>query len=252
MNSAGQLLDLLRESSSTVAFTGAGVSTLSGIRDFRGKNGIYNDTFRGYRVEELFGIDLFRRDPSLFYEWAKDFVYGLDAFRPSIVHTTLARLERQGLLAAVVTQNIDRLHTLAGNRVVHELHGSPAWHRCLDCGRAYPYAEIAPVAHQGIVPRCANCGGIVKPDIVFYGESLPEDVFTAALDVCRHADLILVLGSSLTVYPAAALPKEGYTFGARLVMVNDAPTPLDPLAMLRLHDLADTFTELDALLPPEP
>ena len=135
MNPAGQLLDLLRQSSATVAFTGAGVSTLSGIRDFRGRHGVYNDTFRGHRVEELFGIDLFRRDPGLFYAWAKDFVYGLDAFRPSVVHTTLAALEARGLLGCVVTQNIDRLHTLAGSRTVHELHGSPQWHHCLSCGR---------------------------------------------------------------------------------------------------------------------
>lgn len=248
MNPAGQLLDLLRQSSATVAFTGAGVSTLSGIRDFRGRHGVYNDTFRGHRVEELFGIDLFRRDPGLFYAWAKDFVYGLDAFRPSVVHTTLAALEARGLLGCVVTQNIDRLHTLAGSRTVHELHGSPQWHHCLSCGRVYPYAAVAPTAHQGLVPRCDACGGVLKPDIVFYGEALPEATLTAAVEACRRADLILVLGSSLTVYPAAALPKEGYDFGARLVIVNDTPTPLDPLALLRLGDLDATFSELAALL----
>ena len=197
---------------------------------------------------KLFGIDLFRQDPTLFYAWAKDFVYGLDAFRPSVVHTTLAALEARGLLGCVVTQNIDRLHTLAGSRTVHELHGSPQWHHCLTCGRAYPYEAVAPTAHQGLVPHCDNCGGVLKPDIVFYGESLPEETLLAALDACRHADLILVLGSSLTVYPAAALPKEGYDFGARLAIVNDAPTPLDTLAILRLPDLAATFGELATLL----
>ena len=247
MNPVGQLLDLLQASPNTVAFTGAGVSTPSGIRDFRGKDGIYRDTFRGHSVEALFGLDLFERDPSLFYAWAKDFVYGLDAFRPNVIHATLARLEAGGLLRAVVTQNIDRLHTLAGSKTVYEIHGSPQWHHCLTCGRAYPYDDVAPTVREGRVPHCA-CGGVLKPDIVFYGENLPEDTLQKALDVCRRADLCLVLGSSLTVYPAAALPREAYECGGRLVIVNDSPTPLDRLAILRLPDLVPTFTELASML----
>lgn len=247
MNPVGQLLDLLRASAATVAFTGAGVSTPSGIRDFRGKDGIYRDTFRGHGVEELFGLDLFERDPSLFYAWAKDFVYGLDAFRPNVIHRTLARLEADGLLRAVVTQNIDRLHTLAGSKAVYELHGSPQTHRCLACGRAYPYDAVQPTAHAGRVPRCA-CGGVLKPDIVFYGESLPERTFQEALDACRRADLLLVLGTSLTVHPAALLPREAYECGARLVIVNADPTPLDSRAFLRLPDLSAAFAALSAML----
>ena len=248
MNPVGALFDLLQASTSTVAFTGAGVSTASGIRDFRGRNGIYNDTFRGHRVEELFGIDLFRRNPALFYAWSRDFVYGIDRFRPNVVHTALARLEARGLLAGVVTQNIDRLHTLAGSRRVYELHGSPEWHHCLACGHAEPYAAVAPVVRAGGLPRCPACGGILKPDIVFYGESLPEGVLTAALEACQRADLVLVLGSSLTVHPAAALPEEAYRFGARIVIVNDGPTPLDTRAILRLCDLTETFAAIDAWL----
>ena len=248
MNLVGELHDLLLSSTSTVAFTGAGVSTASGIRDFRGRNGIYNDTFRGYRVEELFGIDLFRQDPSLFYAWSRDFVYALDAFRPCTVHTVLARLERLGLLHAVITQNIDRLHTLAGSKNVFEVHGSPQKHHCLTCGAEASYDVIAPIVRRGEVPRCA-CGGVFKPDIVFYGEPLPEAVFNGALEASRHADLMLVLGSSLTFSPAAALPEEAYRCGARIVIVNDAPTALDNRALLRLTDLADTFTQLADMLP---
>jgi len=251
MNSVGLLYDLLLSSTNTVAFTGAGVSTASGIRDFRGRNGIYNDTYRGYRVEELFGIDLFRSDPSIFYAWAKDFVYALELFRPCTVHTVLARLERLGRLNAVVTQNIDRLHTLAGSQRVFEVHGSPQRHHCLSCGKSYGYDEVAPIVRDGRVP-CCSCGGVLKPDIVFYGEGLPEEVFSQAADACRRADLCLVLGSSLTVYPAAALPEEAYQCGARLVIVNDTPTPLDRRAILRLSDLTDTFTQLADLLEPGP
>ena len=156
MNVVGQLLDLLHESTSTVAFTGAGVSTASGIRDFRGKNGVYRDTFKGYAVEELFGLPLFEQDPSIFYEWSKDFVYAIDAHRPNIVHRVLADLEAQGLLSAVVTQNIDRLHTLAGSKTVYEIHGSPQWHHCLSCGRAYPYDDVAPTVREGRVPHCIS------------------------------------------------------------------------------------------------
>ncbi len=247
MNLVGELHDLLLSSTNTVAFTGAGVSTASGIRDFRGKDGIYNDTFHGYRVEELFGIDLFRSDPSLFYEWSRDFVYGLDAFHPCTVHNVLARLERMGLLNAVITQNIDRLHTLAGSQKVFEVHGSPHVHHCLTCGKAYGYDEVAPVVRNGEVPHC-SCGGVLKPDIVFYGEPLPEATFNAALRACQEADLCLVLGSSLTVYPAAALPEEAYRFGGRLVIINDSPTPLDRRAILRLPDLTEAFTELSEIL----
>lgn len=247
MNLVGQLYDLLLSSTNTVAFTGAGVSTASGIRDFRGKNGIYHDTFRGYHVEELFGIDLFRSDPSLFYTWSRDFVYAQDAFHPCTVHNLLARLERLGLLRAIVTQNIDRLHTLAGSQTVWEVHGSAQWHHCLDCGRAAPYAEVAPIVRAGQLPRCP-CGGVFKPDIVFYGEPLPEATFQSAMDACQQADLLLVLGSSLTVYPAAALPEEAYRCGARIVIVNDSPTPLDARAILRLSDLTATFVELATLV----
>ncbi len=248
MNLVGELHDLLLSSTNTVAFTGAGVSTASGIRDFRGKDGIYNDTFRGYRVEELFGIDLFRSDPSLFYEWSRDFVYGLDAFRPCTVHNVLARLERMGLMKAVVTQNIDRLHTLAGSQKVFEVHGSPQMHHCLACGHGATYDDVAPIVRRGEVPRCEHCGGVLKPDIVFYGEALPEATLQGAVAACQEADLCLVLGSSLTVFPAAALPEEAYRCGARIVIINDTPTPLDRRAILRLPDLTEAFTELSEML----
>lgn len=247
MNPVGQLYDLLLSSTNTVAFTGAGVSTDSGIRDFRGKHGLFAERFRGYRVEELFGIDLFRSDPALFYAWSADFVYALDRFRPNTVHNLLARLEQRGLLHGVITQNIDRLHTLAGTQRLWELHGSAQWHHCLDCGAAAPYEQIAPIVRAGEVPRCA-CGGVFKPDIVFYGEALPEATFQGALSACQQADLVLVLGSSLTVYPAAALPEEAYRCGARIVVVNATPTSLDSRALLRLEDLSATFAELAGLL----
>lgn len=248
MNLVGELYDLLLSSTNTVAFTGAGVSTASGIRDFRGKNGIYHDkAFRGYAVEDIFSIDLFEKDPTIFYAWAKDFVYTMDGVHPCTVHNILAKLERLGLLKGVVTQNIDRLHTLAGSRQVWELHGSAHLHHCRNCGKTYTYDEIAPRVLADELPTC-SCGGIVKPDIVFYGEALPETVVAGAFQACQEADLCLVLGSSLTVYPAASLPEEAYRCGGRLVIVNDQPTHLDSRAILRLPDLTDTFTQLADML----
>lgn len=248
MNLIGELHDLLLSSTNTVAFTGAGVSTASGIRDFRGKNGLYHDSaFRGYAVEDIFSIELFERDPTIFYAWGRDFVYTMDGIRPCTVHNVLAKLEKLGLLTGVVTQNIDRLHTLAGSKRVWELHGSARLHHCRSCGREYGYDAVAPRVLAGELPRCA-CGGVLKPDIVFYGEALPECVVAEAVQACQQADLCLVLGSSLTVYPAASLPEEAYRCGGRLVIINDQPTPLDSRAILRLPDLTDAFTQLADML----
>ncbi len=249
MNTVGELYDLLCSSPSTVVFTGAGVSTASGIRDFRGPNGIYRDKLGKYTVEELFGIELFDQDPTLFYQWAKGFVYDLHAFKPNIVHHVLAKLEERGLVQSIITQNIDRLHTLAGSRSVYELHGSAQWHTCRSCQHRLAYEEVLPLVHAATdYPRCPRCGGVLKPDITFYGEALPEEAFQKSLEACQNADLCLVLGSSLTVTPAAYLPREAYNFGARLVIVNGTPTPLDRCALLRFNDLVATFTELETFL----
>jgi NAD-dependent deacetylase len=159
----------------------------------------------------------------------------------------LARLERAGLVKAIITQNIDRLHTLAGSQTVFEVHGSPSLHHCLKCGAEARYETIVPIVQAGQVPTC-SCGGVFKPDIVFYGENLPEATFSAAVRACQEADLMLVLGSSLTVFPAAALPEEAYRCGARVVIINDTPTSLDRRAILKLDDLTDTFVQLSELL----
>ena len=173
----GELAELVKRSRRIVAFTGAGVSTLSGIRDFRGKNGVYSRPWHGYQVEEILSIDCFVRQPELFYEWAKEFVYRLDDYTPGAMHTALAHLEAIGKLPlGVYTQNIDLLHQKAGSRQVYEIHGSPARHHCLKCRHELSYAEVAPDVMADKVPRCPRCGGVMKPDIVFYGESLDEDL----------------------------------------------------------------------------
>lgn len=228
---------LLKASTHCVAFSGAGVSTLSGIRDFRGKNGLYQST----DAEKIFDIGVFRKDPSWYYSATKEFIYGLADAEPSIVHHTLALLETRGILKALITQNIDLLHQKAGSRNVIEIHGSPMTHRCPACDWTTSFDEVAPKVRAGALPRCGRCGCVVKPDITFFGEALPLDALTRARDEARKADLMLVLGSTLLVQPAASLPGLTLDAGGTIIIVNDMPTHYDRRAILRFDDLATVF-----------
>lgn len=245
-DSAAELVRLVREARHCVALTGAGISTLSGIPDFRGPQGLYHRT--DIDAEKLFDVRYFMRDPSYYYRHAKDFLYNLDDKTPNLVHAVLADMEQRGLLQAVITQNIDLLHQKAGSRRVLELHGSPFHHRCLTCGREFSFQDIVRAVRAGETPRCESCGGIVKPDIVFFGEALPADVLEEAQEEATRADLMLVLGSSLTVYPAAALPEVTVRCGGRVAVVNASPTYLDDAAAWRGDDLLTAFTTLQTLL----
>jgi NAD-dependent deacetylase len=242
-----QLQQTLLSSKSTVVFTGAGVSTLSGIRDFRGQGGFYTSDYHGFEVEELLSLPLFYRDPSHFYRWAGEFIYVLDDFEPSIVHTTLAAMEHKGLISALYTQNIDLLHQKGGSKDVYEIHGSPANHTCPSCAKHYSYGEVAPLVQQGQVPTC-SCGAVIKPDIVFYGESLNQNLLLQAEKDFAQADVALVLGSSLTVQPAASLPLSTVYNKGKLIIVNAQPTPLDSHAFLVFRDLKSVFVELQQMV----
>jgi NAD-dependent deacetylase len=242
------LADLIRNARHCVALTGAGVSTLSGIPDFRGAGGLYRRT--DLDAEKLFDVRYFLRDPAYYYTHAKEFLYGLGDKRPGIVHTVLASLEARGLIKAVITQNIDLLHHRAGSRHVLELHGSAREHHCLQCGKSYAFDDMAARVNRGETPRCATCGGIIKPGIVFFGEMLPADVLAEAEREAARADLMLVLGSSLTVYPAAALPDVTLHAGGKLAVVNASPPHLDHRAVWRGTDLAGVFASLEEALPP--
>jgi len=233
----GEVEALVRQARCAVAFTGAGVSTLSGLRDFRGKNGLYREK----DAAKMFDLRFFRQDPSYYYREAADLIYGLEGTLPGLVHRRLAEWEAAGWLQAVITQNVDFLHQRAGSRRVVEIHGSPARHHCLDCGAAETYEVIRGRLKAGeAVPRC-GCGGVFKPDITFFGEGLPDQAWRDAEALAREADLMLVLGTSLTVYPAASLPERCVDRGGRLVLVNDQPTGLDHRAFLRLGDLEAAF-----------
>lgn len=245
-NDPADLAAMLQEAASAVVFTGAGVSTLSGIPDFRGPDGLY----RQMDADRIFALSAFHEDPSFFYGHARDFIYGLDDHEPSLVHRSCARWEAEGRLRGIVTQNIDMLHGRAGSRSVVELHGSPSRHTCLGCGAAADYADVAPRARRGLVPFCSGCGGVYKPDITFFGEMLPAGALETAGAWAAEADLMLVLGSSLLVQPAGSLPMVTVRAGGRLAIVNGEPTPCDRHAAWRGDDLATVFGALEDLLPP--
>lgn len=237
------LIDLLESARHLVTLTGAGISTLSGIPDFRGKNGLYSRT--DIDTQKIFDIRAFRREPEYFYGHASDFLYNLEEKEPNVIHRVLARLEARGLLRVVITQNIDLLHQKAGSRRVLELHGSPAEHYCLACSYVCGFEAVLPAARQGQVPRCPACGGGLKPRVVFFGESLPADVLMEAEAEASAADLMLVLGTSLTVYPAATVPKITLNRKGRVAIVNADPTPLDSFAVWKGEDLREVFDRLE-------
>ena len=227
------IIDRVMNAKRLAALTGAGVSTLCGIPDFRGPKGLY----RQPDAERIFDIDWFDRDPSIYYRGCSELVYGLGRYAPGPVHRALALLERTGHLRGIATQNIDMLHQKAGSTKVYEVHGSPILHHCRRCGAEKTYDEILALLEKGGVPRCA-CGGVFKPDITFFGEALPEAAFRAAIELAESADVMLVLGTSLTVHPAASLPEITLRRGGEVIIVNAQPTALDQLAFARFDDLA--------------
>ena len=228
MQQLEQLKQWIAESNRIVFFGGAGVSTESGIKDFRSVDGLYNQKFE-YPPEKIISRTFFYNDPTYFYSFYKEKMMPL-GFEPNITHHVLSRWEQEGKLSAVVTQNIDGLHQKAGSQRVLELHGSVYRNYCLTCGHSYS-AEF--VKNSTGIPRC-SCGGMVKPDVTLYEEPLNEEVLESSIAAIENADLLIVAGTSLTVYPAAGLVR--YYKGDRLVLINRDVTPYDHLASLVFHE----------------
>ena len=243
--SVEKLFEKITASRHCTALTGAGVSTLSGIRDFRGKDGLYNDV----DAEKIFDIGYFEKDPAFYYKASASLIYNIDEKKPSVVHKVLSDLEKQGFLKAVITQNIDLLHGKAGSVNVIEIHGSPKTHYCLRCaGIRLPFDEAAAIVRGGGLPKCPKCGRVLKPAITFFGESLPSDALRDAVSEAQKSDLMLVLGTSLTVFPAASMPQYTLSQGGEIVIVNNMPTPLDSRAVLHFDDLGEVFESLIKML----
>ncbi len=238
-----QAAALLQAARHAVALTGAGVSTPSGIPDFRSP---HSGLWEQANPLEVASLSAFRRRPEAFYSWVRPLAEALLAARPNPAHTALAVLEAGGWLKAVITQNIDDLHRHAGSRAVLELHGHLREATCLRCHRVLATDSLlGDFLASGEVPRCAECGGVIKPNVVLFGEQLPVAVFEAAMEHARQADLMLVAGSSLEVAPASHLPLVAYRHGGRLIVINLTPTPIDDLADVVIHgDVAEVLPRI--------
>jgi NAD-dependent deacetylase len=257
-----KLCSMIKQARSCAVLTGAGVSTLSGIRDFRGKNGLYTEM----DDEKLFDLRYFFTDPSFYYEYSRDFIYNIDEKDASIVHTCLGKWEQQGLIKGIVTQNIDLLHQKGGSRNVIEIHGSPSIHYCTRCisasdveminteerslygGCVVAFPEVSSLVRSGKMPKCEKCGGVLKPAITFFGENLPANALRKAEKLAKESDLMLILGTSLTVFPAAGLPEYTLQGGGKIVIVNNMVTNLDSHAALHFDDLEAVFDIIENLL----
>ena len=225
------LAELIRANQPCVVLTGAGVSTESGIPDFRSAGGIWAQ-FDPYEVAS---IDGFRRDPARVWEFYGLRLNVLEEARPNAAHAALAELEAQGFVQAIVTQNVDGLHLQAGSRDVLEVHGSIGTASCPSCGREEGRERIRELLP---LPRCADCGAVLKPDVVMFGELLPSTAIDRAKALAQGARLLLVVGSSLEVWPVAGLPDEALAHGGKLAIVNRDATPYDERAELVIHDSA--------------
>ncbi len=232
-----KLQSIINESNNIVFFGGAGVSTESGIKDFRGKNGLYKSLYKGYPPEYLLSKDCLEENTELFYDYYREYLNN-ESIEPNMTHYFLTKLEESGKLKAIVTQNIDGLHEKSGSKNVLNIHGTVLRNYCNKCFKEYPSDYI--FKSSGI-PKC-ECGGLIRPDVVLYGEMLNES-FEEAIKYIQECDTLIVGGTSLSVYPAASLVR--YFNGKHLVIINDMVTPYDNNADLVIHSsLGEIFSKI--------
>lgn len=239
--------EMLRSARYAVVLTGAGISTPSGIPDFRSAGSgqwAKNDPM------QVASLTAFRRRPEVFFNWLRPLAESMSRARPNPAHVALAEMQQADQIQAIITQNIDNLHQSAGAKHVLELHGSMNTLSCLSCGHQYPTEDfLAAFVQDGQFPRCTSCQSLLKPDIVLYEEMLPVDVWEESVHECQQADLMIVAGSSLEVYPANSLPPIAMEQGAKLVILNLGPTSMDIFADLCIReDLAVSLPEIRRLL----
>ena len=239
-----RLREIIDNSDNIVFFGGAGVSTESSIPDFRSESGLYNAQRKyGRSPEEMLSHSFFVSHTDTFFDYYKNNLIYRSA-EPNKAHRALAKLEEQGKLKAVITQNIDGLHQKAGSRNVYELHGSVLRNYCMDCGEFYDLDYIMDEANcDGGIPKCKKCGGTVKPDVVLYEEALDDDCMMGAIRAIQQADTLIIGGTSLVVYPAAGLIR--YFGGNKLVLINKQATPYDSKADLVINDSIGKVMDLD-------
>lgn len=232
-----KLREMIQGSDNIVFFGGAGVSTESGIPDFRSVDGLYRQKYK-YPPEEILSATFFRSHPNEFYDYCREKLF-VEGVKPNRAHTRLAELESEGKLKAIVTQNIDSLHQAAGSKNVLELHGNTHRFYCMDCGKDMPEENVIAAEKA---PRC-ECGGIVRPDVVLYEESLDYKVISDTVNYISNCDMLIIGGTSLAVYPAAGLIN--YYKGDKLVLINRDPTPFDSQATLAINEkIGEVFKQV--------
>jgi len=230
---AAKCADMIKETKKICLLSGAGISTNAGIPDFRGPKGLYH-TAGIENPERIFDISYFYRDPSLFYRFHREFLKALERVKPTFAHQFFAKLEEKGKLIGIITQNIDSLHQRAGSKKVYEIHGGVWESYCTKCGKRYDYEEGVKKTFEEDIPHCDDCGGVIKPDIVFFGE--PVKYLDKCIQLARESDLFFVVGSSLVVTPAALIPSE---CRGSIVVVNKGEFSTAYLPMSRVSLIAD-------------
>jgi NAD-dependent deacetylase len=231
-------IDLVKKSTHLTALTGAGISTLSGIADFRGE---HNPIWDKFPQERVFDADYFRHDPALFYDFLREITQ--KEYEPNIAHIALKKLEAAGILKAVITQNIDGLHQKAGSKKVYELHGSIFSNHCVKCRKECTMDELKEKLDNEKAPHC-SCGGTIRPGIVFYGEQIPEESMKMSVYHASRSDLMIVSGTSLLVQPAAYMPVYTLKNNGKVILVNKGQTYLDDRAEVALPDIGEFFAAL--------
>ncbi len=226
----GNFLKTLLTSKKTIVLTGAGVSTASGIPDFRGPKGIYTRL-----SPRVFDINWFYENPEEFYKIARQHIFPMLSASPNPCHRMLSVLEEKGLIEAVITQNIDGLHQKAGSRKVIELHGTIYRSICTRCSASFDHTQLLKSLEDSTIPRCSHCGGLMKPDVVFFGENLPADALQESFELAEKADLCIAMGTSLVVYPAAMIPEITHNSGGKVIIVNRGETGLDHIAYAKYN-----------------
>lgn len=235
--------EIIRASENAVVLTGAGISTPSGIPDFRSKDsGLWTE----YDPFEVASLISFRQNPENFYNWIRPLAIQIIEAKPNSAHIGLADLESRGDIKAIITQNIDGLHQMAGSQRVLEVHGSWKSLTCTACFKCFESVGLlAPFLNEGVIPLCKDCGSVLKPDLILMGEQLPARIWMEAANISRSCDVMIVAGSSLEVYPVAELPLQAIEQGAKLIIINRSETYLDELASLVInHDVASVIPQI--------
>ncbi len=239
MEKIKQLIRVIKSHHNIIALTGAGISTKAGIPDFRGNKGIYKT--RSVDADKIFDIAYFHAHPEYFYHFTAELLPALHNAKPTMGHKLLAKLEGMNYLKGIITQNIDGLHQKAGNKNIIEIHGSMWRFYCISCGKKYNYDEIEDIIVKGEVPRC-SCRGLIRPDVVFFGEAVKN--MEKATCWASEAELMIVLGSTLIVYPVAQLPLLTIENKGKLVIVNKDPTPMDRYALFVFRTDIEEFAQV--------